>query len=162
MNTKKMNLFIVDENESLVVGLKSYLDNEYGNDIAISTFSSGESALERIDKDTGIVIMDCCMFDKNGHDLLNSIKKINPKTEVVVHSSNESTKVVIDSFRNGAKDYIVKGKRSSLKIGQNVYSIITYPIRIMIDEWKFSKYFAIFILTFSVMAIVVSITVWFL
>ena len=156
-----MNLFIVDENESMMTGLRSYLDKAYGRDVAISTFTSGDKALEKVNKDTGIVIMDCCMIDKNGHDLLYSIKKINPKTKVVIHSSNESTKVVIDSFRNGAIEYIVKGDRSSVKIGKSVYSIITYPLRVMIGEWKFSKYFAIFILTFSVMAIIVSVTIWF-
>src|ERR1700757_1380257 len=155
METQGLNLFIVDDNKLAVADLQYYLQNKFGTGINVSTFNDGESCLAKVDKETHIVILDYFMKGKNGLDTLKSIKAINPKTEVIMLSGNEDMALVIDSFRAGANDYVVKGTGAWKKISTVVSHIITAPIRLMVKEFGVSKYFAIFILTFVSMGLVV-------
>ncbi len=155
MEMQGLNLFIVDDNKLMVTGLKNYLQNRFGVSIRISTFMNGESCLEKVDKETHIVILDYFMEGKNGLEILKSIKAINPKTEVIMLSGNEDMALAVETFRAGAKDYVVKGTGSLNKIFKIVNYIITEPIRIMVREFGVSKYMAIFLLTFLTMGLAV-------
>jgi DNA-binding NtrC family response regulator len=155
METQKMNLFIVDDNLLVVADLKHYLGNRFGGDVNISTFENGEDCLAQVNKDTHIVILDYFMEGKNGVDVLKSIKTINPNTNVIMLSGNESMAVAIESFRAGAEDYVVKGIGARKKVTNLIYHIITEPIRIMIREFGISRYLSIFLLAFATMGIVV-------
>jgi len=132
METEKINLFIVDDNKLLVTTLKQYLENKFGDSLQISTFYDGESCLKKIDKTTQIVILDYFMKDKDGLEVLKSIKALNPRTEVIMLSGNEEIEAAIKLFKAGAKDYVVKGKGSWEKIIKLVADIITKPIRIIV------------------------------
>lgn len=155
METAKINLFIVDDNRLMVSTLKQYLQNRFGTMMQISTFSDGESCLTKVDSDTQIVILDYNMNGKNGLDILKLIKAINPKTEVIMLSNNEDIGLAIETFRAGAKDYVVKGQGSWKKITSLVNLIITEPIRIMVREFGVSKFTAIFLMTFITMGLAV-------
>jgi len=153
--TQKLNLFIVDDDQSMVAALKQYLNNKFGSTITISTFYDGKSCLKQIDEQTHIVLLDYFLNDENGLDVLNDIKKINPKTEVIMLSSHEDITTAIESFRKGAKDYIVKGKGSWQKILFRINMIIANPIKAWIREFGIGKFILIFLITFSIMAAVV-------
>jgi DNA-binding NarL/FixJ family response regulator len=148
MKPQMLNLFIVDDDPMMVMGLQNYLSKRFGTDISISTFLTGKSALEKVDVNTNIVILDYFLEGENGNEVLKSIKKINPATEVIMLSSNEDMGIAVNAFRNGATDYVLKGKKSWTKITSLVYKIITYPLTIMVREFGINKYIAMFLLTF--------------
>lgn len=158
MTTQGLNLFIVDDNALTLTDLRNYLNIRFGKDLNISTFLSGAGALEKLDENTGVVILDYDLEGENGNDILQSIKKINPKTEVIMFSSNEEIGVAIDSFRKGASNYVVKGAGGWRKISKLVLDVITYPVRILVQEFRVTKFVAIFLVTFAVMAVVVGLT----
>jgi len=162
MKTQGLNLFIVDDNNLMVTTLKQYLQNRFGFDIRISTFNDGDSCLAKVDKDTNVVILDYFMEGKNGLEVLKAIKVINPKTEVIMLSNNENMALAIEAFKAGAKDYVVKGSNSWSKISKLVNHIVTAPMRLLVDEFRVSKYMAIFLLTFVTMGVVVVIALQFL
>jgi two-component system OmpR family response regulator len=155
MRAPGINIFLVDDNRLTVTDLKHFLNNMFGTDLNISVFNDGESCLKKIDKETHIVILDYFLDGKNGLEVLKLIKEINPKTEVIMLSSNEDIVLAIDTFRNGATDYVIKGNGSLKKISKLVYHIITEPIRILVREFGISKYMAIFLLTFVSMGAIV-------
>lgn len=155
MKAQGINIFLVDDNKLMVTDLKHFLSNRFGADLNISVFNDGESCLAKIDKETHIVILDYFLDGKNGLEILKLIKNINPKTEVIMLSSNEDIVLAIDTFRNGATDYVIKGNGALKKISKLVYRIITEPIRIIIREFGVSKYMAIFLFTFVSMGVVV-------
>jgi len=157
MQTQGLNLFIVDDNKSLVTALKQYLHRKFGFSLKISTFNDGESCLQNVNKDTHIVILDHQMEGKNGIEVLKSIKTINPKTEVIMLSGSTDFDVAVQSFKAGATDYVVKGPRSWHKVTGLVYRMLTAPIKMISKEFGVSKYMAIFLLTFITMGIVVCI-----
>ncbi len=162
METQGMNLFIVDDNKLVVADLKHYLQEKLGVSLNISTFNDGESCLQKIDKETHIVILDYFLNGQNGLEILKQIKAKNPKTEVIMLSSNEDIALAIQTFRNGATDYVVKGQGSLKKISRIVYNIITAPILLLVREFKVSKYMAIFLITFVTMGIAVVIGMQFM
>ena len=155
METQGTNLFIVDDNKLLATDLKYFLQNKFGVSVNISTFEDGESCLKKIDKETNIVILDYFLNGQDGLEVLKPIKAINPKTEVIMLSSNESIVIAIETFRAGATDYVVKGQGSWKKITKRVEYIITTPIRLMVREFGVSTFVATFISTFITMALVV-------
>lgn len=157
MESQTLNLFIVDDNKSMVLALKQYIQSKFGKIIKISTFSSGESCIKEVDANTDLVILDYFLEGKNGLEVLKDIKDINPKTEVIMLSSNNDIDLVIDSIRNGAAEYVVKGPSSWKKITTFINHIITAPIRIIVREFRVSKYIAIFLMTFITMGIAVAI-----
>lgn len=160
METQGINLFIVDDNKLLVTDLKHYLQTRFGVSLKISTFDDGESCLKKVDKDTGIVILDYYMVGKDGLETLESIKAINPKTEVIMLSGNEDIAVAIESFRMGANDYVIKGPGSLKKISKVVNYIITAPIRLLVKEFGVSRYMANFVVIFSSMAIMILLALY--
>ncbi|MFL5764057.1 MAG: response regulator [Bacteroidia bacterium] len=155
MEAHGLNLYIVDDNVSMVTALKQYLQSRFGNGLKISTFSSGESCIQRVNKDTDIVILDYYMDGKNGIETLKSIKEINPATEVIMLSSNEDIGTAIESYREGAAEYIVKGPTAWKRVSSAINNVFTAPIRFMEREFGVSKFTAIFLMTFITMGIVV-------
>ncbi|HEX8515511.1 MAG TPA: response regulator [Bacteroidia bacterium] len=155
METQGLNLFIVDDNKLMVNDLKHYLQNKFGQGVRVSTFNDGQSCLEMVDKKTDIVILDYFLEDESGLDVLKSIKSKNPKTEVIMLSSNEDMALAIQTFREGASEYVVKGKGAWSKVAKMVTHIVTKPIRMMVKEFGVSKFMATFLFTFVVMGIVV-------
>lgn len=155
MKTQELNLFIVDDDKLLATDLKHYLQNKFGENIFISTFKDGESCLEKIDKNTHIVILDYFMDGKNGLEILKEIKAINSETEVIMLSGNEDMALAIETFRAGAKDYVVKGQGSWKKISKVINHILLTPIRVIVREFGVSKFAAIFLTTFVTVGIVV-------
>ncbi len=153
MNTQEFNLFIVDDNPLLVTRLRSYLDARFGSSLNISSFYTAQSILEEVDEDTNIVILDYDLGGKSGNDILKSIKKINPKTEVIMLTSNEEISAAIDSFQNGASDYVIKGLNSGKQITSLIYNIITYPVKLMGKEFGINKYVVIFLFIFLVLGV---------
>lgn len=160
MQAQGMNLFIVDDDKLVVSDLKIYLNHRFGNDVNISTFYDGESCLEKLDKDTHVVILDYNLNGQNGLEILKQIKEKNPKTEVIMLSGNEDIALAIQSFRGGASDYVIKGQGALKKISKLVFNIITEPIRIIVREFGVSKFMAIFLLTFVIMGVVVAIVMY--
>jgi DNA-binding NtrC family response regulator len=156
MEAQGLNLFIVDDNKLLVTDLKHYLQTRFGVGVNISTFNDGESCLEKVDKTTNIVILDYYLDGKNGLEILKEIKEKNEKTEVIMFSSNEDIVLAIQAFREGAKDFVIKGQGSWTKITKLVNHIITEPIRLMAREFGVSKFVATFIFTFIIMGITVA------
>lgn len=132
MENQEINLFIVDDDKLLATSLKHYLQNKFGDDLKTTIFNDGESCLEKIEKNTHIVILDYFMDGKNGLEILKSIKAVNPKTEVIMLSGNEDMAIAIETFRAGAKDYVPKGLDSWDKISSLIDSIIIRPIRIVV------------------------------
>lgn len=155
METQSLNLFIVDDNKSMVTALKHYLTNMFGNSVKISTFYTGSSCLEKIDKTTDVVILDYFLDDENGNEVLKMIKKRNPKTEVIMLSSNEDISTAVEALQIGARDYVVKSNSAWRTISGLINTIITEPIRKMVQEFGVPKFMLIFFTVFIVMGIVV-------
>lgn len=161
MKPQTLNLFIVDDDPMVSMALSQHLTHRFGSELNITTFQSGKSALEKITSDTNMVILDLMLKGEDGNEILKSIKEISPRTEVVIFSSHFEMETAIRSFRNGATDYVLKGHKSGKKISSLVFHALTYPLRVMVQEFGINKYVAMFLLTFIAIGLGVFLTLKF-
>ena len=153
METDKFHLFIVDDDNVMAKGLEKHISNKFGNIFNISVFNSGALALKNLTSQTGMIILDYELKGENGNEILKAIKLKNPKTAIVMLTSNEDIYAAIESFKKGAMDYIIKNNRAWKKINSTILPVLMYPVNILIREFGVNKYLAIFLLVFLVMGI---------
>jgi len=73
-------------------------------------------------------------------------------------SSHEEIGMAIESFRDGAADFVIQGKNAWNRIAGDVYRIMDIPVRVLVKHFGVTKYVAAFILSFIAMGIVVFVT----
>lgn len=91
------------------------------------TSSNGAIALERMaHKEMDVVILDVFMPEMDGMETLEQIKKLYPKTEVIIMTSesNESIELTVKALEMGAVDFILKP--TELDIGKNMNKLKSY------------------------------------
>ncbi len=125
---KKVNVFIVDDDilylKALQLSLSSNIDS-----VEIHSFQTGEDCLKQMKKKPTVVILDYYLNSKianamNGISILKQIKKLNPKTKVIMLSSQDSLNIAIDCMDNGAYDYISKTQTALLRINNIITNIV--------------------------------------
>lgn len=141
MKTYVLNLFIVDDDSLKLSELKNYLDSVFGTSINISSFHDSDSMLKKIETYTNIVIMDYALV--GGNTILDSIHKMNPKTELVMLTSFEDIVIAIESFQQEPADYIIQGEKLWNK-KSITYKTISFPIRLILRAFGAYKLRAMF------------------
>jgi DNA-binding NtrC family response regulator len=155
MKSNKLNVFIVDDDESMIIIVKNHLLKRFGKELNISAFDNGESCLEKMDEQTHVVILDYYLNGKNGLDILQLIKTKNPSTEVIMLSNNDDIVAAIESLKRGAKDYVIKDMGSLKRISALV-NRVSESVRIVPAESRLTNYGAVLFFTFTAMAIVIT------
>lgn len=155
MNAQGMNIFIVDENQQMDKELTQTLTKRFGKSLNISTFHTAESCLRKVDTNTRFAILVSFIEADRKSAMLKSIKMINPKTEVVILSYNDDIETVIESFRAGASDYIIKDSNAKRNVISDISWKITEPIRRMGREFGYVKFATIFVGTFILMGVAI-------
>ena len=157
METQIQNLFLLEDNASSSNRIVNFLENRFRNSLRISIFLNNETLLKEVDKNTSIVILDYDLKGEKADGLVLEIKKINPKTEVIILSDDKDIGIAIDAFRSGAKSVIINGERSKRELFSVIYKILNYPVRILTERFGINKILAIFIAYFIIIGIVVYI-----
>ncbi len=155
MSTNTINLYVVDDDDSLLTLVKNHLTRKFGQDVNVTTFNSGEACLEHINYETHIVILDYYLNGENGLDILQMIKTINPHTEVIMLSNNEDMIAAIEAFKRGARDYVIKDTTSLKKISELINKKVV-QFKTIVAEPNMQKFAALLFLTFATLAIVVT------
>lgn len=113
-------IFIVDDDPVQTEMIKDYLNERYI--FELKTFENGEDAMPEIEKcKPEIIILDYHLSShnpaaKNGVEILKEIKQKSPSTKVVMFSGQDNINIALDSMRNGAYDYIIKGETAFNKM----------------------------------------------
>jgi len=122
INTTSL-IFVVDDNKVYNQLVSDYLKKKgYGN---VMSFYSGEACLKELKNKNfpDIIVQDYNMDILNGIDVLKEVKKINPKTEFIFLSGNESTELIVNSIKYGAFDYVIKGRLALEKVIDKIQKI---------------------------------------
>jgi two-component system, OmpR family, response regulator len=113
-------MYIIDDDDIQREMIKDYMQERYLFDI--KTFETGEAAYAELEVDKPeIIVLD---YHLNAHDpqaangieVLKRIKQISGTSQVVMFSGEDKLEVAINSMRNGAYDYVVKGESAFNKI----------------------------------------------
>jgi len=116
MKSSKRETILVVEDDILYLNLiKKELEKlGYENVIA---FSSGTEALQNLNIKPDIALLDYFLEkDLTGMDILKKIRKRWPDTQTIFLTASDDVNIAVDTMRNGAYDYIVKGDTAFIRI----------------------------------------------
>jgi NarL family two-component system response regulator LiaR len=106
--TEPISILIVDDHEVVRKGIRSYLDTlaEYR---VVGEASTGEEAIHIVEEFIPeVVLMDLIMPGMDGIETTRRIKKISPRTQVVVLTSFHEDSHIFPALKAGATSYILK------------------------------------------------------
>jgi DNA-binding NarL/FixJ family response regulator len=109
MNTV-FDIIIIEDNELLRDSLKEAI-NKSSNIKCSNTFSSGEAALDFIEKEElvpEIILLDIGLPGMNGIDLIPEIRKITPASKIIILTVHDDNENVFNAICAGASGYLLK------------------------------------------------------
>ncbi len=106
--TEPISILIVDDHEVVRKGLRSYLDT-LPNFRVVGEACTGEEAIKIVEEFIPeVVLMDLIMPGMDGVETTRRIKKISPRTQVVVLTSFHEDSHIFPALKAGATSYILK------------------------------------------------------
>jgi two-component system response regulator AtoC len=100
-------ILLVDDEPAMLRYIRTLLEVD---DYKVETASTGEEALQRIDKgmEPDLVLLDVLMPGIDGLETLEQLRHKRPGVKVVMLSCVNDTKKVVQAMRLGAQDYLTK------------------------------------------------------
>jgi two-component system, NarL family, response regulator LiaR len=103
-----ITIILVDDHEVVRKGVRAYLDTLPGFRV-VGEASSGEEAIDLVSElIPDLVLMDLIMPGMDGVETIRRIKKISPRTQVVVLTSYHEDAHIFPALKAGAISYILK------------------------------------------------------
>lgn len=101
----KEKILVVDDEFNICDSIKDALQKDY----FVNTVSSGEEALEILEKELfDLILLDLGLPGINGIDLLKQSKEQYPQSSIIIITATDSAKSAVDCMKLGASDYISK------------------------------------------------------
>ena len=105
---EQISVMIVDDLEVVRKGIRAYLDSTSEFKV-VGEASSGREAVARVaDLVPDVVLMDLIMPDMGGVQATREIKKISPRSQIVVLTSFHEDVHIFPALKAGATSYILK------------------------------------------------------
>ncbi|MGI9262463.1 MAG: diguanylate cyclase [Woeseiaceae bacterium] len=102
----EMRVLIVDDDAS-ILGIVSEVLEDDG--YTVTTASSGEAAMDILrENQFSLVMSDIRLPGINGVEVLEHVKRVSPRTNVIMITSHGSLDTSIDAIKHGAYDYLLK------------------------------------------------------
>lgn len=98
-------ILVVDDEDDVRKVLKRFLVGK-GHDVI--TASNGKEALQKVQEEPTIVLLDYLIPEENGIEVLQKIKEISPSTDVIMVTGVGGHEIGLESFREGAFEYVTK------------------------------------------------------
>ena len=113
-------IFIVEDNEMYALAMQNALKEE---DYEIRLFANGQQLLDNLHESPNIVTLDFMLPDYSGMELLKRISKDYPSTHTIMLSGQLDVNNVVETYKNGAKNYIVKNENSIIELQNAVRNL---------------------------------------
>jgi DNA-binding NarL/FixJ family response regulator len=109
--TERITVLIVDDHDVVRQGVRAFLEAQSDLQI-VGEAASGEEAI-RLARDyiPDVVLMDLAMPGMNGVEATREVKRISPRTQVVVLTSYHEDEYIFPALRAGALSYTLKDIR---------------------------------------------------
>jgi diguanylate cyclase (GGDEF)-like protein len=99
-------VLIVDDDASILGVVSEVLEDD---GYAVTTAGSGEEAVAILrDKQFSLVMSDIRLPGINGVKVLEHVKRVSPRTNVIMITSHASLETSVDAIKHGAYDYLMK------------------------------------------------------
>ena len=106
VNSEEAQIMVVDDEKNIVEFITTALQN---HGYKVTGCTDPEQAIETIKKVVyDLVITDLNMPKISGVEFVKRVKKISPKTDLVVMTGFPSVETAVECMKNGASDYLAK------------------------------------------------------
>jgi DNA-binding NtrC family response regulator len=144
-------IFLVDDEPIQNEMLKDYLAERFQYNI--KTYDNGEEALRNMNLNPEVIVLDFHLNAhlpnaQNGVEVLKKIMESYPHTQVIMLSGQDKLEVAVDSMKNGAYDYVVKGETAFSRM-ENIINNINELQNVKAANNSYKK-----VITFLVTALV--------
>jgi DNA-binding NtrC family response regulator len=103
----KLKTLIIDDDPSMVEYIHALLSD--CEDLVLETFTNAEDALDHIrETKVHVVILDIVMPERDGIEVLQAIKAIDPLIHVIMVTIDSTFGRVLASLGHGALDFVLK------------------------------------------------------
>lgn len=109
-----VKIFVVDDDPFLGNLIKTALEKM--DNVEVTHFLTPDDCLNNIQQNPDIVTIDYLLPGMNGEELLEKIKNFNDAIQCVMVSGQEKLDVVINTYKKGAVDYIIKNESAIVNI----------------------------------------------
>lgn len=114
-------IFIVEDDTFLGSVMKLTLEKL--EQVDVTYFPDPESCLKELHRNPHIVSIDYMLPGMNGIELMEKIKNYDNDIHCIVVSGQDKLEVVIDTYRRGAVDYIIKNENAVINLENTVKNL---------------------------------------
>lgn len=123
IRNKTIRIGLADSQSIFMEGLKILLQSHSETFNVVFQVTSGNKLANIISEDPiDILIMDLCLEDKDGVDLIAELKSIKPDLGVLIFTQYAQTKFIKNAFLDGADGYMLKNDKLD-NLEQAIHSI---------------------------------------
>jgi len=115
-------IFVVEDDVAFGSMIKNSLQNIPGAEVV--HFSSAEECLDNMYQMPDLVTLDYHLPGMHGLQLMDKIKSHNDQTYCIIVSGQENVEVVIDTYKKGAQDYILKNDSALVNLVNSSINLI--------------------------------------
>lgn len=132
---KKIKIIVIEDDAYYAKLLEKHIGHHLTREEAeleydIRIYQTAQDALQNLEKDTDIVIMDYYLENDNGEvlfpglDLLRTIKSYCEHCKTVVVSADDNQELTMKLFREGIYEFVVKDKNATDNLSTTLRKII--------------------------------------
>lgn len=114
-------IFIVEDDAMMVTLMRQTLSKNPNYEI--QHFESAEDCLNNLHLNPDIVTIDYHLPGMNGVGLMRKIKSYNSAIMCVLVSGQESLEVVVDAYKSGAQDYLIKNDNLFVNLENSIANL---------------------------------------
>lgn len=104
----RLRILLADDHALMRRGLRSILESHAGWEICAEADTGREAVLQAAQLRPDVMILDVCMPDLNGIEATRQVRKVSPRTAVLILSVHESDHLVREVIEAGARGYLLK------------------------------------------------------
>ena len=117
----KFRIFVVDDDRHYARMLSYRLEKNVDHEVSV--FNNGEEALQHLDDDPDLILLDIMMPGIDGIETLRRVRERRPEQVVIMVSAQGVIDTAVDAMKVGAYDYITKGQDDLVKLNTIVKNV---------------------------------------
>lgn len=121
MSDRILKIFIIEDDIFYSKLIKNSLEKEDNYDVTV--FGTGQEALDKLYLNPDVISIDHNLPDMSGIEILKKVKEYDDKITPIYMSGQEDISVVVQVYKLGAKDYIMKEENAVLMLKKSLENI---------------------------------------